>query len=120
MRLRSLHHRFRVPFVALLASAVYSLTSLAGIAGTGVAKTPYTVASGPYALIGPPQRMWTDADGVLHIHGLAAAGPMTGDYGGSISLINYEDIDTNTGEGTYHGTFVWQTVVDGRSGAFEG
>lgn len=61
------------------------------------------MTSGPYVLIDPPERFWIDDDGALHVHGFSAAGPMTGDIGGTIFFVQYEGIDTLTGEGEYRG-----------------
>jgi hypothetical protein len=114
---------------ALALAALFALVgSFSGFASAGgrteaaergVIKSPYTVASGPYTLVDPPGRVWVDEDGMLHVHGFSGVGPMAGDFGGTIFLTQYEDIDTATGEGEYRGSFVWETTIDGRSGYFE-
>jgi len=95
-------------------------TSLAADVNMAVVKTPYTVTTGPYTLVDLPQRAWVDEEGILHIRGLAAIGQVAGDYGGTILIVQDENVDTITGDGDYHGYFIWETVIDGRSGIFEG
>jgi hypothetical protein len=117
--------RFAFVLVAVLAFLVLfpgcaGSSARTGTANAGVTRRPYTVASGPYAMVDPPQRSWTDEEGVLHVHGFSAVGPMAGDFGGTIFLVQYEDIDTKTGEGKYQGHFVWRTMIEGRTGYFEG
>ena len=107
-----------VAILALVSSL--NSASLAADVNIAVVKTPYTVTTGPYTLVDLPERAWVDEEGVLHIRGLAAIGPVAGDYGGTIFLVQDENVDTITGDGDYHGYFIWQTVIDGQSGSFEG
>src|SRR5262245_22494852 len=107
-----------VAILALVSSL--NATSLAADVNMAVVKTPYTVTTGPYTLVDLPERAWVDEEGVLHFRGLAAIGPVTGDYGGTILIVQDENVDTITGDSDYHGYFIWETVIDGKSGTFAG
>ena len=95
---------------------------VAGGEGSGAAavKTPFTIIIGPFVPAAPPERVWVDDAGVSHIRRLLFVGPVAGDLVGTDFILYNENVDTTTGDGDNFGTFVFETVIDGRSGTFEG
>jgi hypothetical protein len=100
-----------VLFLFVLLVSFFVLTPLVSASAV---KTPVTGVM--TVMLVDPGKVWITADGIEQVKGARGEGSITGDISGSITVIEDETIDLNTGLGWVHGKVVMTTA----DGTFEG